>query len=266
MKKVIVILPLLLSVLLTTAFIAYATDADQPKYNPQLCPQEIDDEILNVLDLNPSDKIVKVYNTPVIYAFSAHGAIEDVLNSEYGRNVFYVIVSDSGKVEFCTVTKELFVYRDGDGGYFNERNLETFFSGNVIQKISPNIKVHNVYYLSGENNFQGIALYYQTDMGDYVYYQDSIGNDAQYLMPVEYFHEYTNAVDKQSPRNPASNGWHPDYKLTNFAHFDFRNSIFDPHSPPTATYNIGVFIFIAMGVTLVAMLCCVIYWKKKRNA
>lgn len=269
MKRATTTLLILLCLLLTLAQFVYATTAETNKeYANELCPQQIDAAVLDVLELAPTDRVVKIYNLPIVSAFSRYATISDVLDSEYGDFEYYVVLTAEGIVKYYSVNKWLKPVQLVDYGYFDERNLDTFFSGSVIKQISKEIKVHNVYYLTGENDHEGFALYYQTNMGDYVFFKDSIGNDVRYLMPAAYFHDYMKAVGRQhGPKNV--NGWHPNYKVAGYAHYDIRNTDYDPNTPPATptpiyeTKEFKIILFICVLITVVIIY--VIYRKIKHK-
>lgn len=269
MKRATTTLLILLCLLLTLAQFVYATTAETNKeYASELCPQQIDAAVLDVLELAPTDRVVKIYNIPIVFAFSSYSTINEVLDSEYGNREYYAISTAEGTVKYYTVNKWLVPVQLDNDSYFDERNLDTFFSGSVIKKVSQEIKVHNVYYLTGETNHEGFALYYQTNMGDYVFFKDSIGNDVRYLMPAAYFHDYMKAVGRQhGPKNV--DGWHPNYKVAGYAHYDIRNTDYDPNIPPatpTPIYETAEFkIIMSICVLITVVIIYVIYRKIKHK-
>ena len=86
-----------------------------------------------------------------------------------------------------------------------EKAFERFNDPDFVKKyISPDVKVENVYYLSGETNHMGTAIYYRTNLGDYVYYNHySIGEK---LFPIEKFCKYQKAISAELANNPNDNG------------------------------------------------------------
>ena len=146
----------------------------------QLSSSYIDPSVLDKLALGPLDRIVKCYSVDCEAAFSEYSTFEEVLVSDYVKYIFYVVIYDEDGIK----------YYYGDGSpvslwniSFQNMVLPAYFSETVIKLISPDITVYNVYYLASLTTGSA-KLYYETDMGNYVY---SRAGDGKRLMPPAVF-------------------------------------------------------------------------------
>jgi hypothetical protein len=146
----------------------------------------IDDATKAKFQLQPGETLFRVYNVAIRPAFIRDDNIADVLEGPETLGSYYASCSADGTVK---VFQE-----DGtpqeNRGFIQETVLDIFQSGEAIAKVAENIVVHNVYYLSGETNFLGSAIYYVTDRGDYVYYTSAKSHVSNCLFPVDAFCQF----------------------------------------------------------------------------
>ena len=159
--------------------------------------------------------IMRYYNVPVRFVFTEYDNIDDILASSYATKKYYVVEQQDGTLQcYNEHLKEMKSNRQTikNGETVNlsyldipEKAFERFNDSDFVKKyISPNVKVENVYYLSGESNHMGTAIYYRTNLGDYVYYNHySIGEK---LFPIEKFCKYQKAISAELANNPNDNG------------------------------------------------------------
>ena len=182
----------------------------------------IDADILGYFDVDSFDMVIKAYNMPIIFAFTHYSTINEVLNSVYNDQKLYAIVSDN-KVQV--------VYLSVEGGLPPVKainplhewiDISAYLDDTIIKNVSPDIVVYNVYYLWGESNRQGSALYYETNMGDYVYYHKG----AKYLMPNNVFADYMKTLYAEMLED-AKNG-KDGYTIHDWSKYKLNSPDFDP--------------------------------------
>ena len=147
------------------------------------------------------------------------------LNSTYEVNIessneyqyFKYTPTSTGFYTFESLVEQQdgsFKYYDEDlteikssSSYLNipEKAYTAFWDKDFVNKyISSNAKLENIYYISGEINQMGTAIYYKTSVGDYVYYNYySIGEK---LFPIEDFCKYQKAISDELAKHSDENG------------------------------------------------------------
>ena len=112
-------------------------------------------------------------------------SIEEILKSEYINATCYMVMDGMELVS---------VYKDFNGKLYlmdmaNSRipyDHETrtiLINESILEKLPQNAHMLDVYYLWGQTSYQGSALYYKTDLGDFVYYKYYSVGGKQYLFP-----------------------------------------------------------------------------------
>ena len=158
--------------------------------------------------------IMRVYNVPIRGAFNKNfKSIDDVMANNV-LSKYYLVEAEDGSINFYD--EKLKELKSNRSTIVNgetvplpaldipEKALERFQDGDFVKKyISPNAKLENIYYLSGETSMMGTAIYYKTSVGDYVYYNYySIGEK---LFPVAEFCKFQQAVSDEYAKYPESN-------------------------------------------------------------
>ena len=190
----------------------------------------IEASVLKELNLKSSDQIVKIYNLPIIFAFYKYSTIEEIMNSQYANVVYYRFWANGELMNYTPESGQ----RPAENAFRNDFALQVYFENKIIKEISPDIVVYNVYYLSGETNRQGTALYYETNWGDYVFYDYYTGC---YLMPSTVFVDYIRylKLERRAAFAGGKNGGTFTYDLTLY---DITSDTFDP-SVLVGTVNTG---------------------------
>ena len=158
--------------------------------------------------------IIKVYNVPIRFAFSEFNNIEEVLKSNELLGEYYVVEHIDGAITVYDESlnkRESNRYTEADGKMvllppidLSNEALEVLEDEAFIKQfISREAEVQNVYYLSGESSMMGTAIYYKTNIGDYVYYNHfDIGEK---IFPIEDFCRYQQAICAVYAKNPEDN-------------------------------------------------------------
>ena len=183
-----------------------------------------DPVILELLGVDSSDNVVKMYNISVVDAFHDYRSITDVLSSEYYNQILYVVVTDNKEptVYFAKPRKgEEIPVKAHDDNLVQSKDLSAYFDETLIKSISPNITVYNVYYIWSVPDREGISIYYETDLGDFVYYH----NGGEYLMPINAFCDYMNILYNRTYGLDEDTGSESAFNLSIY---NLRSSSFDP--------------------------------------
>lgn len=276
MKKIFVTLHFLLCVILAIPSFVYANDIQETqtlteKHISQFSSSNIDETVLKALDLNPTDKIVKLYNMSIVVAFSKYDTIGAVMDSEFVDQIFYVVLSDGGELEVYIVRNGSSPVKAIEENLVEESDLLTYYSDNAIKKISEDIEVYNVYYLWARPYYEGIALYYETNMGDYVYWNGTEAGEC--LMPSVVFVDYMRTLYHEmfAPSlsvKGSSNGG----STYNIANYKINSSEFNPHILPVALNDeeskqeVAIIVVCALvAVVTVGVVCLKQKYKHKKK-
>ncbi|WP_019679141.1 dockerin type I repeat-containing protein [Ruminococcus flavefaciens] len=147
--------------------------------------------------------IMRYYNVPVRSAFTEYDNIDDILVSKYVLQKLYIVEQQDGSFKYYD---EDLTEIKSSSSYLNipEKAYTAFWDKDFVNKyISSNAKLENIYYISGEINQMGTAIYYKTTVGDYVYfYHYSIGEK---LFSIEDFCKYQKAISDELAKHPNEN-------------------------------------------------------------
>ncbi|MBE6957872.1 MAG: hypothetical protein E7447_01795 [Ruminococcaceae bacterium] len=231
---------------------------------------KIPPQVLEVIQPEDGDVVVKVYEMTIGYMFRKYdndiGKILSELDDYY---ITYYKITDSEVVGYSP---------DMDGNYnyvtafwFPERDdpvIQQWLSGEAIKAVNSDIVVKSAYYLDGGFSLMGAAIYYQTNLGDYVYYNE---DNIDCLFALDVFAELQNATYEMRENGQIELGYDEDaIKELDFSPYDYRSADFNPHAPLSkkiSPYLIwgciggGVLVLTAAAVTTVL----IIRKKKKKT-
>jgi hypothetical protein len=233
MKKV--LLSFLISVLIISA-LSFGAGAEQ--YADTRDSRYIPPEDLAVINDPTAEIIVKAYNSDSISAFGYYENIEDALayyctpkwtvyikkNAE-GLSTYSYFTNKSGVTK---LTKSNAIYVNHSSAALQE--LQT---GEAISTVSPDIVIESVYFMYGSSNYDGNAIYYKTNLGDYVYYRGAWGG-PEMLCTAERFYEYKRAEYEEIVANntgEVKNGGGTSVEDWDLSAYDYRSPNFDPTAP-----------------------------------
>ncbi|MCR4638787.1 dockerin type I repeat-containing protein [Ruminococcus sp.] len=181
-------------------------------------PADLGDETFNKLrDLNADTfkNVFRLYNTPVRFVFSEYSNIDKAFDSKYMNICYYVVEHTDGWFSFYN--EELKEYksarytiRDGKEvklpyGEVEQRSYEVYLDSDIVkERISPDVVIKEKYFLSGESNHMGTAVYFKTSAGDYVYYRNY--DVGEVFMPVAEFCKLQKAIREELSKYPDDNG------------------------------------------------------------
>lgn len=181
--------------------------------------------------------VIRIYNTSLHSAFAKNANITEFLNStdviqimyvvEYTDGTFRAFNNDSNYTEILSngfTKEENGVESANPPVSISAKAIEALQTNSVINKISSDIKVNNVYYLYGEPSMSGTAVYYETNKGDYVYYfHYDIG---ECLFPLTEFCSFQKAIIEESIRNPVDGGLKV-FGIWDLTKYDINSAKFD---------------------------------------
>lgn len=233
----------------------------------QLSSSYIDPSVLDKLDLGPLDKIVKCYYVDNKSAFCEYSTIEEVLASDYVSCIFYAVIYDKDGIkcyyEDCSPIRP-------DAIPVNRKVLPAYFSETMIKLISPDITVNNVYYLAGSTG--GTVLYYETDMGNYVY---SRAGDGKRLMPPAVYADLMR-YNKRKYDTLGSGLFFTEELSYDLSIYEIYSENFDPHylpahlDPNAEPVEAAGIHWLSVAKTAASVLIVIavgslIWWKRKRD-
>lgn len=166
----------------------------------------IDEEVSCDYQIQPTDRVVRVYNTDLRSGFTENDTIDEVLASSDVLQIYYVVKAQDG-------TWTCLMDADADDDFdivemefVNYQALDACLSGEIVSRIALNAQVYNTYYLSGETMYEGTAIYYITDKGEYVHYFGGKHCIGEFLMPAKEFWELNKTIKEELSKNPYGNG------------------------------------------------------------
>lgn len=216
----------------------------------------IPENVLACLDEAAVDTIFRVYDMNDGYdSFVRYGNMDGVLaNISAGRLRSYYFVKDkSGETTVYTydgtsLSEQRYM---GGSGWFDIHSEQ---AASVIQKIDAGIAVENIYYLWYPT---WGAVYYKTNLGDYVYV---MSGKKEYLMGLEPFLSmqeelYELGIKFKDWRDMDNQP----YQISlgevraDLSPYDITSPDFAPRAPLKTTFKPGIFIAIGSFLLLIAL-------------
>ncbi len=177
-----------------------STSKEDKPYVVKKSSLDVSDEERALVNAEKDDVVLYVYRIAYTMIFCEEKNIQDALNSGYlHAEYLYVQKPDQTCKTYNLEGDEMFSNR-WNGGYedgkemdpfffIRENELNAVFTDFVFDKIEQDVKIENVYLLYGDRQFEGTAVYYETNIGDFVYTTHfSSGNDC--LMPIKDFWDF----------------------------------------------------------------------------
>lgn len=251
---------------------SYATEYPDP-----LDSRNVPENLVALANPDEGDILFRYYNIPILFDFAEQDSIEAILEQAMENNIplYALETSDGQRIVFET-------YDNGatydaidktNRGYWANPSFQEHITGEAIRTVSPDIVIESMYYLKGENSMMGTAIYYKTNLGDYVFFKHS--SIGERLFSAEAFFEYNRAMYAEIIQASANeirmgganyNGW-------DLSAYDYRSDNFDPHAPFPISTESGqnpssyLWIGIAAGaVVLTAIAACFIVKAKRKAA
>lgn len=130
--------------------------------------------------------IIKLYRGAFIFGFEDN---ENVINMIEKAYIHYMIVPSSGDIFYKAI-------RDGKGVILSSDKGTIKWSGFYTYTQSPElvfnfpIKINKIYCLDSFGNPNGGYIYYETDHGEYILFQEHANSKDTYLFPLSDFYEF----------------------------------------------------------------------------
>lgn len=261
-----------ISLLFVLFIFAFCMDVEAVN-DPADDPMHISDDVRIQLKLEETEFVIKEYHLDIISAFSMDLEVESAITSEEDCGPTYLVISDGDVKYRCSINP------DGSGLTKRDRKyliidscemdaIQEIVEGNAIKKISPDIQIHCVYYMRNLITFEGAAIYYETDKGEFVYYSES--TTGEYLMPLSAFYELADDVaNNREEGNYAVIGEHGTLsnKLSNkWSMFNVNSETFDPYAePPGENNQIALWISLCVGLFVAGIVAVVLVYRRKRR-
>ncbi len=165
--------------------------------------------------------VLRCYYLSFSKAFGNSTTMEKVMSSANAPSIHYAVLSTDGTY---TVYDENFhrVYP-----FYSDTPvapaLTEFLENGGIKAISPDIAIHKMYYLIGDRLTEGQGIYYETNLGTYVYYCEG----GEYLLPIADFCRLQADITARSALtgNADGNDILPS-DVWNMSQYDFRSPLF----------------------------------------
>lgn len=206
MKKIFIAFMLCLSLIVLFCMNVYAIENEDVEMKGNVeSSLKVNSDTISKISVTEGETVVKVYNLSIVEAFSRCNTIEEMINEWSVFSPDYLVISNDATVKeivnFDSNGEKLDSYSPNE----NEAEIYAFSAKEIIKNdgiklVSPEMKISNAYYISGESiPGDGVAVYYETNAGKYVYYNQGT---EEYIVPLERFVEMMKEVD--SRRGPAT--------------------------------------------------------------
>jgi hypothetical protein len=266
MKKVIM---LCLILALTVPMLCASANAEE--YADPKDARNVPPEIQQLADEANADVVFHRLYTPTL-----------VMVCSQSDNMDEVLENMSTSDYFAATRTELWCYEMVDGEpqltksfpYSNSLVMQ-MITQEAIMGIAPDICIESVYYLSTgfAGNGEPSAIYYKTNLGEYVYYHIGNGIILNADRFLEYMHQWRTYIEKTLDEKGGFIGGYP-MMHTDLSAYDWRSPDFDPDAPlpiekdepepdfPWLIVGIGAAVLIA-GAVVTAV---IVIRRKKRKA
>lgn len=265
MKKFTIFLCALL-VLSVCSLNAFAQGENETDPLSEYSATSVSKSVMKKLGVSDGDTVLKTYNCGVVFAFGMYPSVEDVLLNGRYLQVIYA-VSKKGAAEndwsfYSTYNGEMVRMYDSDSTFLGViPTLKYLKSDDYIKETTGAKEVINKFLFFNPTMHQGTAIYYQTDKGDYVYYNRS--NTGNYLFTAERFFDIVGeAFSKMGPDVPPGGG---NYMATvDLSAYDMDSPDFKLESQSNS--GTAVWVAVVCAVIAAAAAAFVIFAIKKRKA
>ncbi len=162
-------------------------------------------EIVAQLDVQESEQVIRVFHASPWYNFGEDYLGIDALvkqKEEAGTVGYYVFSKDALK-RIYRKGKDIEELEEHDVSQsrLSPKAIREVLSHRAIRMVDENIQVINEWIIGSEYFAsdgqtvmgEGTAIYYETDIGDYVYYCG--GGNSEHIMPVDVFVNCMRAID-----------------------------------------------------------------------
>lgn len=248
----------------------YATE-----YSDPLDSRNIPQEVLELADPSETDVLFRYYRTAILSSFAEEDSIEAILEKATANIPFYALETSFGQRFVFETWDNGVSYETADEnhqGCWTSSTFQEHRTGEAIHTVSSDIVIESMYYINGENDMTGTAIYYKTNLGDYVFFKHySIG---ERLFSAEAFFEYNRAIYAEIVRANAygSPMGSINYSGWDLSAYDYRSEGFNPNAPfprntvSEQTPSPYLWISIAAGTVVLTVIAAFFVIKAKRKS
>ena len=140
-----------------------------------------------LLSENPDNTIIRIYEGDYRKAFREKASIEDIIQEPYTASTNYIVFSDES---LTTKSPSNVVIKDDSqlySVYIYSRDVAQ--QDDILSVLGEDVKAEKTYYLANIDRLSGLYIYYETNVGDFVYYCAYTREDAaEYLFPLDVFY------------------------------------------------------------------------------
>lgn len=246
MKKYLITCTLCLSLIVLFCMNVYAAESEDTEMKVKIEDSlKFSYDTINQVDIAEGEKIVKVYNITPPEAFAECSTIEEIISKwALPSFTYYYVISND-------VTVRQIIRLDGLNGKIREsfvpsdsmrmKNRYTLpvkeiINNEGIKRVSSEIEISNVYYLDGEMiPGDGVVVYYETNLGKYVYYYQM---GEEYVIPLERFVEMMKEVaGGRGPDSPPTSNISVS-TLFDLSEFNIKSETFNVKANPLSDNNV----------------------------
>lgn len=198
---IVILTAIILSITVSAADIMKRTDSLNITYEEK-----------SKLNLQNTDaQIVKRYVTGFCFIFPGTNTVDELIQSEEILSKEYLAVESNHIVSYYRVLRD-----DKVSKIYNISSFERATDEDLIAKmnagkklltiLSTDIEIYSCNYFVDKTNL-GACIYYETNMGDYVYYRGvAFANNGQYLFPAKDFVELITLIHTARSENADKDG------------------------------------------------------------
>ena len=195
--------------------------------------RNIPNEIAEVFTDKDAGMITKCYVLPIALSFENYATIEGILESVDPYHAIYV-QDNGGDFEVLATYPDTNGYMQIDQPLYHiTESLQEMKTGEAIKAVSKDVVIESVYFLYEGDSYSSSAIYYRTNLGDYVYFNGY--GSGERLFSAEVFWAYMKATRMVWQATKKSDsvvmGSWPNYDICDLSAYDFRSPDFDPDKP-----------------------------------
>ena len=130
------------------------------------------DSVYQTIENANKDNTIKIFNGTFMHLFGQRKGIEEIISDENLLEPYYAVKGRFSSAEYYYIREgascKISIHPpelDSTLSYVLNPSL-------ILNKVSPFLSAQHIYYLNGDASHDGIYIYYQTEKGDYVYYQE----------------------------------------------------------------------------------------------
>ena len=206
------------------------------EYTDPMDSRYIPPQILELIDEEETVLLVRFYVAPMhFFKHRTDEGINHIINYFSGATYAQITETDINYyalLEDGELIKKERKYPDHYDQRFDYRDsfLHEFQIGDAIRSISPDIIIRSVYFLSGKAHYTGSAIFYKTNLGNYVYFSDNASAATNNLLFSEdAFWEYQEAY--YATKNSMADGGAGSSDLWDLSAYDYHSPNFNPNAP-----------------------------------